>query len=94
MKHAGTAALDGIEPMLELIRRVPGLSERSRGTFYKHSKAFLHFHEDPTGMHADIRLADDFERYRVETQAEQDVLVELVRSSVTTAITRGAGREG
>jgi len=86
MKHAGPAALDQIEPMLALIRRVPGLTEKSRGTFYKGSKAFLHFHEDPSGMHADVRLTDDFVRYRVETEAEQTALLEL--------LSRAATREG
>ena len=79
MKHAGSDALDSIEPMLEQIRRVPGLTERSRGVFYKRSKAFLHFHEDPSGMHADVRFDDDFERYRVETSAEQEALLERLR---------------
>jgi len=86
MKHAGPAALDQIEPMLALIRRVPGLTEKSRGTFYKGSKAFLHFHEDPSGMHADVRLTDDFVRYRAETEAEQTALLE--------SISRAARREG
>jgi len=44
MKHAGPEALDQIEAMLRQIQYVPGLTERSRGTFYKNSKAFLHFH--------------------------------------------------
>ena len=66
--------------MLEEIRRVPGLTERSRGVFYRGSRAFLHFHEDPSGMHADVRFADDFERYRVETGAEQEALLELLRA--------------
>ena len=79
MKHAGSEALDSIEPMLAQIRRVPGLTERSRGVFYKRSKAYLHFHEDPSGMHADVRFNDEFERYRVETGAEQEVLLDLLR---------------
>jgi len=83
MKHAGPAALDRIEPLLASIRGVPGLTERSRGTFYKSSKAFLHFHEDPSGMHADLRLTDDFVRYRVETEAEQAALLDRIRRVAT-----------
>ena len=78
MKHAGPESLDGIEPLLQEIRGVPGLTEKSRGVFYKGSKAFLHFHEDPSGMHADVRLADDFERYRVESAEEQQALLSLI----------------
>jgi hypothetical protein len=80
VKHAGTAALDEIEPMLGALRSLPGLKEKSRGTFYRGSKAFIHFHEDPAGMFADVRLADDFERMRVSTKREQDVCLRKVRA--------------
>jgi hypothetical protein len=79
MKHAGFAALDAIEPLLVEIRAIPGLVERSRGVFYRNSRAFLHFHEDLSGMHADIRPAAEFERYRVETAGEREGLLRLIR---------------
>ena len=41
----------------------PGSSSARRGVFYRRSHAFLHFHEDPTGLHADVRFDEDFERY-------------------------------
>src|SRR3954453_11458332 len=88
--------LDQLTPLLDKLRHVPGLTEKSRGVFYKSSKAFLHFHEDPSGTHADLRVFDDFQRYRVETTEEQSALLELVRSSVTTETTvrPGAAPEG
>jgi len=71
MKHAGRSALDDVEPLLGDLRALPGLVERSRGVFYRKSKAFLHFHEDPAGLFADIRDASgrDFERLDVSTAA-------------------------
>jgi len=81
MKHAGPESLDRIEQLLHEIRGVPGLTEKARGVFYKKSKAFLHFHEDPSGMHADVRLADDFVRYRVESAEEQQALLSLIGGS-------------
>ena len=71
MKHAGSAALDRLEPLLARVRSVPGLREKSRGVFYRRSKAFLHFHEDPSGLYADVRGADggDFDRLRVDDPA-------------------------
>ena len=80
MKHAGREALDELEPMLVAIRAVPGLVERQRGIFYRRSKAFLHFHEDPSGLYADVRLGDEFERHRVETQAERRAVLALIGS--------------
>ncbi|MGQ0434138.1 MAG: hypothetical protein ACT452_17255 [Microthrixaceae bacterium] len=79
MRHARSDALDQLEPLLADLRKMPELTERSRGVFYRRSKAFLHFHEDPTGHHADVRLTDDFERFRVQTRAEQRALLALVR---------------
>lgn len=67
MKHAGPAALDTLEPLLAQVRALPGLTEKSRGIFYRKAKAFLHFHEDPKGLFADIRDASgrDFDRIDV-----------------------------
>jgi hypothetical protein len=57
-----------------------GLTEKKRGVFYRRSTAFLHFHEDPSGFYADVRLAGDFERFRVETGDEQNELLAKVRA--------------
>jgi hypothetical protein len=73
-----TAGLDELEPMLARLRRLDGLVEKKRGVFYRRSKAFLHFHEDPSGLHADVRLRTDFERFRVQTQDEQDALIDEI----------------
>jgi hypothetical protein len=53
------------------------LREKSRGIFYRGSRAFLHFHEDPAGLFADIRCADgrDFDRVQVDDAEAQDALV-------------------
>ena len=67
MKHASPASLDVLEPLLAQLRVVPGLLEKSRGVFYRRGRAFLHFHEDPKGLFADVRDAEgrDFERIDV-----------------------------
>jgi len=75
MKHAGAAALDALEPVLTQIRALEGLKEKSRGAFYRKSKGFLHFHEDPAGMFADLKKGDDFVRMPVNTRAEIAALV-------------------
>jgi hypothetical protein len=80
VRHARSQALDELEPLLEELRLVPGLVERSRGVFYRGSNAFLHFHEDPTGLHVDVRIDSDFERHRVQTLDEREHLLALLRS--------------
>jgi hypothetical protein len=50
--------------------------EKKRGVFYRKSKSFLHFHEDPRGLFADIRNAtgDNFDRFDVTEQEGRDQL--------------------
>jgi hypothetical protein len=70
MKHAGDEALSKIEPLLRSLRRLEGVRERKKGVFYRKSKAFLHFHEDPAGIFADVRSGRDWVRFPVNTAAE------------------------
>ena len=82
MKHATPAALDALEPVLSEMRGLPGLIEKSRGVFYRKGRAFLHFHEDPKGLFADIRDASggDFERIDVTGAAGRAELVAAARA--------------
>ena len=81
MRHARDEDLDRIEPVLIRLRALGGLKERKRGCFYFKSKGFVHFHEDPKGMFADLRQIDsrDDRRMKVDTRAEQDALIEQAR---------------
>lgn len=79
MKHAGPAALDQLEPLLESLRALGGLKEKARGVFYRRSRAFLHFHEDRSGLYADLRNdLGEFERYRVQEPTERDLFLNEV----------------
>jgi hypothetical protein len=81
MKHAGPDALNELEPLLQDLRALSGLTEKKRGVFYRRGKAFLHFHQDSEGLFADLRFAGegDFERFRVMTPAERKRFMSLVR---------------
>jgi hypothetical protein len=81
VRHTRAQALNELEPFLERLRAVPGLVEMNRGVFYVRSKAFLHFHEDPSGLHADVRLGPEFSRFRVETQEERDDLLTRIEEA-------------
>lgn len=80
MRHARAEALDRLEPLLADLRVLPGLAEKSRGVFYRRGKAFLHFHEDPTGLFADLRNAEGDDRLEVTAEAAWPRLVEMVRA--------------
>ena len=81
VKHAGPAALDQLEPLLVEMRKCEGLRERKRGAFYRGGSGFLHFHEDPEGFFADVKLKSggDFIRFRVSTAAERKRFLALAR---------------
>ena len=86
MKHAGDKTLADLEPLLAQLRAVPGLVERKPGIFYRGSNAFLHFHEDPTGLFADAKIDGRvFERMPVMTLAQQQRLLRAVRTALTAS---------
>ena len=66
---------------MRALRGLDGLREKSRGVFYRGSRAFLHFHEDPSGMYADVRLSAEFQRMRVTTKGERKRLLSVVRAA-------------
>jgi hypothetical protein len=82
MIHARAAALDALEDLLAAVRTRPELTERKRGTFYRKSSAFLHFHEDPAGLFADVKLTKDFERFPVNTPEERQALAARVAATL------------
>ena len=92
MKHADASALGDLEALLSDLRAVDGLVERKPGIFYRRSRAFLHFHEDRSGLYADVRLDinGDFIRMRVNTKAERaQLLRQVTRSVSSTSIAQG-----
>lgn len=95
MKHARDAALDTIEPLLQELRRIDAMVEKKRGVFYRHSQAFLHFHEDPAGMFVDVRIPTNpdepsahpsdpqgWQRRPANTMRERRALVAVVRRAL------------
>lgn len=79
MKHAGDAALDQVEPILAALRHLSGLRERKRGVFYRKSAAFIHFHEDPAGIFANVRRGLAWLRLPVNTPSDQRQLLHIIQ---------------
>ena len=78
MRHARVEALDALEPLLGRLRAFAALKERSRGVFYVKSQAFLHFHEDPAGLFADVRPGVDWDRMPVNDAMDHVRLIVTV----------------
>jgi hypothetical protein len=78
MKHAGPMALDRLADLLAHLRRHADLVERRPGVFYRRGRAFLHFHEDPAGLFADLRPGDEWDRLPVNDADERARLLQAV----------------
>jgi hypothetical protein len=82
MRHARADDLEPLADLLTSLRALDGLTETKPGTFYRRSNAFLHFHVDPAGLFADLKLDGEFQRFRVSTQREQARLLTKARSAL------------
>ena len=88
MRHAGPSTLARIPELLRELRARTVLEERTPGCFALKSRAFLHFHDDPSGIFADVRLADEFVRMRVTSRSEQSDLLDRIDDCLSTVEAR------
>ena len=69
------------------VRKIPGLVERRPGIFYRRSQAFLHFHEDVSGLYADVKLhGRAFERFCVTSADQRHLFENTVRRMCEAAV--------
>jgi hypothetical protein len=78
MKHAGAAAFEALSDLLDRLRSRTALTERRPGIFYVRGKAFLHFHEDPAGLFADLRVGSDWQRFPLNSPDERAGLLGVI----------------
>ena len=81
VRHARAEDLTALAPLLDRLRAVPVLTEKKPGTFYRGSRAFLHFHVDPAGLFADVPPATEWQRLQVVTHDQQRLLLDLVTTA-------------
>ena len=85
MRHATAADLTRLAPLLAALRAFSVLREPKPGVFYRGSHAFLHFHADPAGDFADVKVGREWERARVATQRERAALLRRVRALLASS---------
>ena len=74
--------MDELASLLVSLRALPGLVERRPGIFYCKGRAYLHFHEDPAGLFADLRLTGThFERFALATVAQRAAFLRAVKAN-------------
>jgi hypothetical protein len=73
------------DDLLDALRAVPGLTERGKrpGTFYRGSRAFLHFHGSEAERTADLKEPDgSWTRLPAATDAERAALLAEVAARI------------
>ena len=94
------ASLDQIAPLVDVLRANPALEEVRPLTFNLNGREFLHFHDYPHGVTADVRLTRRVVRMRVVSEAEQaellgqiDDCLSKLESRVLDRVRRGRKRQ-
>ncbi|HTT79361.1 MAG TPA: hypothetical protein VMF86_06755 [Stellaceae bacterium] len=82
MRHAGPDALAELADLLAGVRARGGLREPRAGVFYRRGRAWLHFHEDPAGLFADLRVGDEWQRFRVSEPPERAALLSALDDAI------------
>ncbi len=82
MRHARAEDLESLAPLLAQLRALDGLTEKSPGTFYRRSTAFVHFHADGADRYADVKIDGTFERFPATTAKDHRAVLALVRAQL------------
>jgi hypothetical protein len=79
VRHARVEDLEALGGLLDGLRALPRLKERTPGSFYLGGKGFLHFHIDGDDVWADVKVpGPEFDRRRATTAGEQRDLLRAV----------------
>ena len=73
-----TSTLEHLAPLLVVLRGYSSLREVQSTVFHLDGRDFIHFHETPDGVVADVRLAKGQVRVQASTEAEQAELLERI----------------
>ena len=65
------STLEALAPLLKVLRAHPALHEIRPATFHLKGRNFVHFHEEPEGVFADVLLAKGRVHMPVSSPTEQ-----------------------
>lgn len=85
-------SLDQIAPLLEVLRANPALVEVRPTMFHLNGREFLHFHDYPNAVWADVRLTKRTVRMRVSSPMEKADLLAQIDACLSAADERARNR--
>ncbi len=78
------ATLECIAPLLDVLRAQPTIREVKPAAFHLNGRDFIHFHEGPEGIFADVLLSKSRVRMPVSTRSEQSELLERIEHNLSS----------
>jgi hypothetical protein len=78
------ATFDRIAPLLDALRAHPALLEVRPTEFQLDGRDFLHFHDEPEGVVADVRLAEGRVSMPVSSSAEQAEFLDRIDHALSS----------
>jgi hypothetical protein len=88
-----STTLDCIAPLLAVLRGYSALREVRPTVFHLNGRDFIHFHEAPEGVFADVRLSKGQVRMSVSTQPEQSELLERIEDTLSALESHRHGKQ-
>ena len=86
------ATLECITPLLEVLRAYPELREVRPTAFHLNGRDFIHFHDEPEGIFADVHLSKGRVRMPVSTRSEQSELLERIERNLLSIESHACNR--
>lgn len=86
------STLETLAPLLRVLRGNPILEEVRPTAFHLDAQDFIHFHEEPEGLFADVRLSKGRVRMPVSTRSEQAELLERIESKLPSLESHSRGK--
>lgn len=85
MGRATKQTIDSLAPLYDEVRalRIAGLEVKANGAVYQKRNGILHFHEDATGVQADVKVNGEWQRIEVNNAAGKRKVVDLLRRHYT-----------
>ena len=74
--------LQVIQPLLSVLRNNSALVEVIPTVFHHNGRDFIHFHEEPEGLFADVRLTRGQVRLPATSQTDQAELLEAIEDTL------------
>ncbi len=86
------STIETLAPLLNVLRGYPVLQEVRPTVFHLGGRDFIHFHEEPDGLFADVRLSRGRLRLPVSTSPEQAELLDRIEQILLSLESHARGR--